>query len=106
MAFQTIADGPASKQCSIGRVLINDSENQTITVQPYEAQWSGARLAHRPLFQTPYGQTIVPGPTEAQRSVRYEAPVLEVELLAGGELSHGSTKRLSDGGWGAVNKYK
>ena len=36
----------------------------------------------------------------AQEVIKYEALVQQVELLAGGELTHGSARRLLDRGWG------
>ena len=36
----------------------------------------------------------------ARETIRYEALVLQVGFLAGGELSHSTCRRLSDRGWG------
>ena len=82
--------------------MVNERENSRIIVQPYEGHWSGARVVHRPYFQTPYGRTLVPCSDVEKESVRYEALVSQVELYTGGELTHGSARRLSDRGWGLL----
>ena len=61
-------------------------------------------MVHRPYFQTPFGYTLVPNPRVARESVLYSALVLQVEILAGGELAQGSLRRLSDRGWGLLAK--
>ena len=38
MAYQTFPQGPLAKQLTLGKVLANDRENQTITVQPYRSK--------------------------------------------------------------------
>ena len=43
VAYQTAANGPSSKELTIGRVLVNDRAHQTVLLQPYEAHWSGSR---------------------------------------------------------------
>ena len=49
-------------------------------------------LFQLPLFQARDGYTLenAPGMRPALEVVRYEALVLQVELLTGGELAHGS----------------
>ena len=37
-----------------------------------------------------------------EESVRYSAMKLQVELLVGGELTHGCARTLSDNGWGLL----
>ena len=73
-------------------------------VHLYEAHWSKARVVFRPLYQTAMGLTLVPGPDEATAPVNYESLVQQVELLSGGELTHGSSRRLVDRGWGLYIK--
>ena len=98
VAYQTIANGPKSKELTIGRVLVNNRDQKQVFIQPYRAMWTGTRLVHRPLFQTAEGYSLTPGPTEAKETVRYEALVSQVEQLTGGELTHGCLRRLSDRG--------
>ena len=105
VAYQTVANGPEAKELTIGRVIINDTQARIVTLQPYQACWSGTRIVHRPLYETPVGFTLVPSAKEYTIQVRYEALVLQVELLTGGELGHGSSRSLSDRGWGLyINK--
>jgi hypothetical protein len=58
-------------------------------------------LIHLPQYQTPEGySTTATASPEARETVRYEALVLQVELLRGGELTYGSARTLSNRGWG------
>ena len=98
VAYQIHFDGPQSKELVIGRVLINDRDRQMVTLQPYEAMWSGVRVVHRPCFQTPAGYSTVPSSYEAKESIRYDALVSQVELLTGGELTHGCSRPLREAG--------
>ena len=104
VAYQTQVQGSEAKKLSVGRVLVNERNRQHVIVQPYEGHSSGARVVHRPYFQTPFGYTLVPGGAEAKESVHYEALQQQVELLTGGELTGGSSRRLSDKGWGLLIK--
>ena len=85
----------------MGKVLVNHRAEQTVTVQPHRAQWSGMRIRHLPQYQTPGGGYVddAEGRPVAKGTVRYEALVLQIELLVGGELSHVSSRQLSDRGW-------
>lgn len=98
VAYQTVFEGYRSKELTIGRVLVNDRDQQTVVVQPYEAQWSGIRVVNRLCYQTPFGYTLVPCSAEAKETTRYGALVSQVELLTGGELTHGCARCLSDRG--------
>ena len=62
------------------------------------------QLVHRLQYQSPEGYTSTVGPILAEETVRYEAIVAQVERLTGGELTHGSARRLSDRGWGLLLK--
>ena len=55
VAYQTVIGGPASKELTVGRVLVNHRGDQQISMQPYNGKWSGVRLIHVPLFQTTEG---------------------------------------------------
>ena len=102
VAYHVCFQGPKSKNLQIGRVLVNDRDRQTVMLQPYEGQWSGIRIAHRPYYQTNAGYSLEPGPDEAKETVRYDALVSQVELLTGGELTQGCARRLSERGWGLL----
>ena len=100
VAYQSHSNGPSAKELTIGRVIVNERDQGSVVLQPYAGVWSGSRVVHRPYYQTSAGYSLVPGPRGAQEKIRYEALVLQVELLTGGELAHGSARRLSNGGWG------
>ena len=79
---------------------MNEREQQVVDLQPYESSWHNVHIVHRPYFQTPFGYTTVPNHKEAVARIRYEALVMQVELMTGGELSAGSARRLANRGWG------
>ena len=101
VAFRSAGCGPSSRDLDVGRVLRNEREEQRVLVHQHRGVWQGVRVAHLPLFLSPVGieQTEV---TEkrAEVLVPYAALVRRVELLVGGELTHGSARELSDSGWG------
>ena len=99
VAYQTSGQGPRRKDLSIGKVLRNYPDGQNITIQPYKGIWRQLRVCHYPLYRAPDGTlTISATATAANETVRYSALVLQVELLVGGELNHGSARTLSDRG--------
>ena len=98
VAYQSKTGGPRSRDLTVGKVLVNLRQEQSVTVQPYRGQWSGMKVVHLPQFQTPNGYSDSPVPNIAKEQVRYEALVLQVELLVGGELTHGSARTLHDRG--------
>ena len=98
VAYQTVLNGQRARELTVGRVLVNMRDDKTVLVQPHVGRWSRVRVIHLPLYQTANGYVTEVGPTIAKETVRYEALVSQVELLHGGELSHGSTRRLSDRG--------
>ena len=71
VAYQTKSDGTDAKLLTVGRVLVNERDRQQVVLQPYEGHWSGARVVHRPYFQSPFGYTLVPNPQVARESVLY-----------------------------------
>ena len=104
MAYQVVLHGPKSKDLVVGKVIAHDRshrEGQQVVVQPHKGVWRLVRLVHLPQYQTPDGySTTVTSAPEARETVRYEALVLQVELLKGGELAYGSARTLSNRGWG------
>ena len=101
MAYQTICQGPRRKDLSVGKVVRNHPEGQNVTVQPYKGIWKQLKVCHYPLSRAPDGTlTMSATSTPASETVRYAALVLQVELLVGGEINHGSARALSDRGWG------
>ena len=102
VTYQTYHNGPKAKSLSVGKVIANQRPDRAITVQPHEAYWTGTRVAHRPLFQCDHSRTTEQGPHAAKDTVLYAALKQQVELLAGGELTHSSSRRLSVGGWGLL----
>ena len=99
VAYQTFPQGPLAKQLTLGKVLANDRENQTITVQPYRSKWLFVKIVHRPLYQGPAGRTTEPTGTDAKDTVRYEALVKKVSLLSDGEIGHSDSRELLKGNW-------
>ena len=93
VAYQTKTTGPDKKNLTVGRVLINHREERRLTVQPYKGVWKQVRVAHAPRFQTRDGYSSV-GADIAKENVLYQALVLQVELLVGGELRHSSARLL------------
>ena len=102
VAYMTIPQGPRSRELTVGLVLVNHREQQEITVQPHRGKWGGVRVVHTPLFSSPEGEVGGPGHPTLKAQVRYQALVLQVELLAGGELTYGSSRTLSNRGWGLM----
>ena len=94
MAYQTLLGGPKARELSVGKVLLAHRAGQTVTVQPYRAQWSGMRFRHLPEYQDPGGGYLdeAGGWPVTKETVRHEAPVLQEELLMGGGLSHGPAR--------------
>ena len=104
VAYQDVAHGPRSKELIVCKVIAHDKshrQGQQVIVQPHQGVWRLVRLVHLPQYQTPdaYSTTVTSAP-EAREAVRYEALVLQVELLRGGELAYGSARTLSNRGWG------
>ncbi len=60
----------------------------------------GLKTVHKPQYQTPEGYTDEPLPTLAMERVLYSMCKFQVELMAGGELSYGSLRKLEKGSWG------
>jgi hypothetical protein len=104
VAYQVHPTGPDQRRLQIGRVLANHRDEKFVVVQPMLASWTGMHIVHKLQYQTPHGYSSVVGPIEAKERIRYEALVAQVERLTGGELNHGSARRLSDRGWGLLLK--
>ena len=95
MAYQTVGQGPRCKDLSVGKVLRNYQEGQNVTIQPYKGIWRRLRVCHYPLYRAQDGTlTMSATTTLANETVRYSALVLQVELLVGGELNHGSARTV------------
>ena len=101
MAYQTVPQGVKSKQLTVGGVVLNDRESSMVTVQPYRGKWGRVRIIHVPQYQTRNGYCDSPG-KPAHEVIPYAALVLQVELLKGGELTHGSSSCLESRGWGLL----
>ena len=86
VAYQARTVGQTAKDLTVGRVLVNERDQSRVVLQPYEGHWDGNRVVHRPLFQTPMGYSLVPGPQVAKETVSYSALVLQVVRYAGGQL--------------------
>ena len=102
VAYQTILNGSDARDLTIGKILVNHRGEQQVTLQPYSNEWERVRVVHRPQYQTTHGYTTVLVTSVAKETIRYEAMVLQVELLVGGELAYSSARRLSDRGWGLL----
>ena len=104
VASQTELHGPPAKELTVGRVLARDSAlkaQRLVVVQPMQADWKGVRVVHRLAWQSRRGYSTDPAEGEpARETVRYDALVLEVELLGSGELALGSARELIDRSWG------
>ena len=101
VAYQTKNAGPDARDVSVGKVLVNNREDRRITLQPYRGCWHMVRVVHLPQFQTRDGYADE-GEEPAKETVRYDALVLQVELLVGGELRYGSARSLQRRGWGLL----
>ena len=84
VAYQTVPTGPEAKKLTIGKVVTNDREAQTVLVQPHRARWMSVKIVHEPLFTGPRGLTSEPTGKQALDTVRYEALVKSVSLLRDG----------------------
>ena len=102
VAYQTKLTGPQNRDLTIGKVLVNFRNDKLVTVQPYKGVWQRVRVVHKPLNQSREGYTTAAGTGTAKETIRYEALVSQVEMLAGGELAYSSARRLSDRGWGLL----
>ncbi|MEC8021486.1 MAG: integrase zinc binding domain-containing protein, partial [Pseudomonadota bacterium] len=71
VAYQTVPSGPKAKELTVGKVLSNDREGQTVQIQPHRAQWSLVKIVHRPLYQSRDGQVVAPIGVAAADTVRY-----------------------------------
>ena len=100
VAYQTRLNGERARELTIGKVIVNHRVGMEVILQPYKGVWVGARVVHKPLYQTPEGYTTAENLNPAKETIRYEALVLQVEQLAGGELAYGCSRRLSLRGWG------
>ena len=106
VAYQSVPSGPKKRELSIGKILINNKDDQTVVIQPYRGVWAGVRVQHKPQYlDRDEGRTDEVGPV-AQDQIKYEALVLAVELLSGGELMHGYARSLSARGWGLLLEEK
>ncbi len=76
-------------------------------VQPCRGVRTGTRIAHKLLYMAVDDslKTEV-RPRRAEACIQYAALVSQVELLAGGELMHGCSRKLSDRGWGLTMEIK
>ena len=99
VAYQTVPAGPEAKKLTIGKVVANDREAQTVLVQPHRARWMSVKIVHEPLFVGPRGQTTLLTGKQALDTVRYEALVKSVSLLRDGEVQAGDSRDLLVRGW-------
>ena len=102
VTYKTAAAGPAEKDLTVGRVIRNEQVEQRILVQPSRGVWVGTRIVHRLEYLTVEGAITTEALDNRRReeTVKYAALVSQVELLTGGELMHGCSRRLEKGGWG------
>jgi hypothetical protein len=103
VTYVTAAGGPSAKELTVGRVLRNEIPEQHIVVQPCRGVWMGTRVVHRLEYPTREGVPVLEAGGENRRReelIRYAALVTVVELLTGGELMHGCSRRLEQGSWG------
>ena len=96
IAYQTTL-GAEARLLSVGRVLVNDSQLNTVTVQPYRGCWSNLQVIHKPQYQTREGYLDQPQAELAKESVPYSSIRFQVELLAGGNFAYDSVTRLRKG---------
>ena len=99
VAYQTVPTGPEAKKLTIGKVVTNDREAQTVLVQPHRARWMSVKIVHEPLFTGPRGLTSANTGKQALDTVRYEALVKSVSLLRDGEVQAGDSRDLLVRGW-------
>ena len=100
VAYQVSGHGPAAKDVVIGKALNKLRNAQRIELQPYRGVWYLVRFCHLPLFIGFEGEATTESTSTIMKdSIAYSALVLQVELLAGGELTHGSARTLLDRGW-------
>ena len=102
VTYKTAAAGPAEKDLTVGRVIRNEHVEQRVLVQPSRRVWAGTRIVHRPEYLTTEGTIMNEALDNRRREeiVKYAALVSQVELLTGGELMHGCSRRLK-----SKNKY-
>ena len=101
IAYQTVPQGPAAKELTIGKVQANDRDGQTVLVQPHRARWHYVKITHEPLYQSQEGLTTRSVGSEAVDSVRYEALMKVVSLLSDSELTPGDARDRDLRGGGA-----
>ena len=99
VVYQTAPNGPESKKLTVGKVVSNDRQAQTIIVQPHRARWKSVKIVHDPLYVNPWGQTTALTGKQALDTVRYEALVKAVSLHKDGELQAGYSRDLLSRGW-------
>ena len=100
VAFQTVPQGPKSRELTVGKVLENRRDDQQVVVHQYRGLWKQVRVVHVPAFLGANGEVLDPraavrGSAPSQVTVLYAALVLQVELQAGGELTYTSASTLS-----------
>ena len=100
VVYQTIPNGPESKKLTVGKVISNDRQAQTIMVQPHRARWKSVKIVHDPLYMSPTGWTVTPTGKQLVATVRYEALVKAVSLLRDGELQAGHAREVLDAAGG------
>ena len=58
VAYQSIFEGPRAKDLTIGRILNSHREEQMILLQPCAPLWQQTRIVHKPLYVSPYCETL------------------------------------------------
>ena len=104
-AFTPRRQGPVEQgHQTVAKVIKNLPADERVLVQPFKGVWRHVRACHIPLYVAEQGGHITTEPSvrRLEESVRYSALVLQAELLAGGELTYGSARTLSNNGWGLL----
>ena len=89
-----------SKEVSVGRVLRNVKDEARVVVHVHRGEWNAVHVVHKPLYLTHEGvETLEVTDRRVEASKGYTALVHPVELLSGGEIRAGDSRKLLDGGW-------
>ncbi len=90
-----------SRLLSVGQVISNDTQKQSVLLHAYRARWKGTRLAHLPIYSQSLsdgGETEEVNGNPVLAQVPYSALASQVELYTGGDMFHGNMRRLEKGG--------
>jgi len=100
VTYQRFPIGDKSKLLSVGLILVNHPEEQTVVLQPYRAKWTHLKVIHQPQFQTREGYSLEVTQQIAKERVPYKHIKFSVDLYRGGELTHGAVSAMGPGRWG------